>query len=586
MPPTSDFLPPQRECRAFQRMRRRMFTARILQMFARSRFRVTLILVLTSLLGGGMFWMFKDGFAFLQTALVHSDTFAATVGGIFTMFFLAIMPLLVFSAGVILYSSLFRTREIAFLLTTPARTGRVFLHEFHEAIVLSSWGFLLLGCPILLAYGVVTEAPWYFYVMLPGFFVSFVYIPVALGAISCLLVVRYFPNHLKIVLSVFGLLLAAVVAWTAWGVIVGPQHDLLTPGWLQEVLTRLRFLDQRLLPSWWLSNGLLDAANADGEGWAESLLFLSLLISNALFFRLAAVWVAEAIYRKAYDVLYNQTPRRRRPKAGHFDQILSSLLKPFPTTIRLMAIKDVRLFRRDPQQWSQILIFVAFLLLYFINIRPFTFGVTSNEWVYMISFLNLAVVGLLLSTFTTRFIFPLISLEGRRFWILGQLGTPRETILWGKFWFATVGALIPCATLVFLSDAMLRVPWLIVVCHQMTCLMLCTSLAGIAVGFGAWLPSLHEESPSRIAASFGGTLTLVTSTLLILVVVLLTALPTHFLLASEYNPAVQEMATQSHLHGWLLTWWLAGMGGCIVLGLIATLVPLKLGLRRFRKLEF
>ena len=30
----------------------------------------------------------------------------------------------------------------------------------------------------------------------------------------------------------------------------------------------------------------------------------------------------------------------------------------------------------------------------------------------MIGFLNLAVVGLILSTFTTRFIFPMVSLEG------------------------------------------------------------------------------------------------------------------------------------------------------------------------------
>ncbi len=59
----------------------------------------------------------------------------------------------------------------------------------------------------------------------------------------------------------------------------------------------------------------------------------------------------------------------------------------------------------------------------------------------MISFLNLAVVGLLLSTFTTRFVFPMISLEGRRFWILGLLPVRRETIIWGKYLFATLGSL-------------------------------------------------------------------------------------------------------------------------------------------------
>jgi len=75
----------------------------------------------------------------------------------------------------------------------------------------------------------------------------------------------------------------------------------------------------------------------------------------------------------------------------------------------------------------------------------------------MIGFLNLAVVGLILSTFTTRFIFPMISLEGRRLWILGLLPIRRDAILWSKFIFAAVGSLIPCMTLVLLSDLMLQI---------------------------------------------------------------------------------------------------------------------------------
>ena len=76
--------------------------------------------------------------------------------------------------------------------------------------------------------------------------------------------------------------------------------------------------------------------------------------------------------------------------------------------------------------------------LYFINIRRFTYHVNYSA---MIGFLNLAVVGLILSTFTTRFIFPMISLEGRRFWILGLLPLDRDTILWSKFLFAAAGSL-------------------------------------------------------------------------------------------------------------------------------------------------
>ena len=49
----------------------------------------------------------------------------------------------------------------------------------------------------------------------------------------------------------------------------------------------------------------------------------------------------------------------------------------------------------------------------------------------------------------------------------------RESILWSKFLFATGGSIIPCATLVFLSDSMLNVSTLVMASHQMTCLLLC-----------------------------------------------------------------------------------------------------------------
>ena len=99
-------------------------------------------------------------------------------------------------------------------------------------------------------------------------------------------------------------------------------------------------------------------------------------------------------------------------------------------------LKDFRLFRRDPVQWTQVLIFVGLLFLYFVNIRRLRYDQYYVVWVNMVSHLNIAVVGLLLSTFTTRFIYPMVSLEGRRFWMLGLVGVRRETILWSKFAFA------------------------------------------------------------------------------------------------------------------------------------------------------
>jgi ABC-2 type transport system permease protein len=241
-----------------------------------------------------------------------------------------------------------------------------------------------------------------------------------------------------------------------------------------------------------------------------------------------------------------------------------------------LLVKDLRVVRRDPVQWSQFLIFFGLLALYFINIRRFSYDVNYTGWVNMISFLNLAVVGLILSTFTTRFIFPMISLEGRRFWILGLMPVRRDAILWGKFFFAATASAIPCGLLILLSDLMLRISTLILVVHQITCAILCLGLSGIAVGLGALMPDLREESPSKIAAGFGGTLNLVLSATYIVAVVLLTALPSHFYLGAQ----------QAGIERWWLKLWLTGgSAAALLIGVTATLLPMRAGLKAFRALE-
>ena len=60
---------------------------------------------------------------------------------------------------------------------------QVFAYKFQGAVAFSSWGFLLLGSPILIAYGlrIGDGAPWYFYAVLPLFFLGFVLLPGSIG---------------------------------------------------------------------------------------------------------------------------------------------------------------------------------------------------------------------------------------------------------------------------------------------------------------------------------------------------------------------------------------------------------------------
>lgn len=571
-------LRPNAEASVFWGLRRRLTANQIRQAFRQSRLRVTLAVVLSAMLWFGLFVMFADGFHFLSTTIQHPETHDQTVGVVFRVFFASLTLMLLFSSAVILYGSMYRASEAQYLLTLPARGERIFHHKFQEAMFFASWGFLLLGSPMLIAYGAVAHAPWYYYLLLPVFMGAFVYIPGSFGAIACVLVMHRLTNRRQYVVAgtVLGVLAAAL--WIAWTVINSPQNDLLTPNWFQEMVSRLQFSEHKLLPSWWLSVGLLQASRGQ---WRDSILFLSLTVSNALFWHLIASAVASRYYRAGYSLLHAERSGRRRVGWGWIDQLVGKLTWFLSREMRLLIVKDVRLFRRDPLQWSQFLIFFALLAMYFLNTRKLTYDETKVTWVNMISFLNLAVVGLILSTFTTRFIFPMVSLEGRRFWILGLMPVGRGTVLWSKFWFAACGSMIPCTVLVLLSDVMLNVQPYVIGIHFLVCAVLCTGLSGIAVGLGARMPNMREESPSKIAAGFGGTLNLVISAAYIVAVVLLVAVPCHYYLeVTQHTTGVWvERAAR-------VKWWLtSGIAGSITLGVLATAIPLRMGLRAFRDLE-
>ena len=575
------------ESRILLRLRVLLAQATIRSMVTTARLRLSLVILLSALFWGSLYGLFYEAFLFLDS--LHAEVISL----LFNAFFSSLMVMLVFSTGILLYSGLYTTPEARLLLTLPARSDTIFAHKFQEAFWFSSWGFILLGSPMLVAYGVVRHAPWTYYALLLPFMVAFVAIPATIGGILCMLLVACLPRLRLHSLSVAAGLVVLGIAWLGWSAMAGARADTMSAAWFEQTFARLAITEQKLFPSWWLSSGLLesassttstapDAAEGNALALAEALRFLALLVAHALLLQLLAGRLAQRVHRLGYSQLSSEVPTRRQRRMSWFDEVLSRSGTQAGRPLRLLMVKDLRIFRRDISQWSQFLIFFGLLGLYFWNVRSFNY---QHSYAAMIGFLNLAVVGLILSTFTTRFVFPMISLEGRRFWILGLLPVHRDPIVWSKFLFSFLGGLVPCCLLVALSDVMLGLtPWLLGI-HEVCCVALCMGLSGIAVGLGARMPDLRENSPSKIASGFGGTLSLVLSSLFIMAVVLVTAVPTHLFLAREgiawSSPARSGLWASVGTERGVL----AGLAVAVVLGLIATLVPLWLGLRSFRRLE-
>jgi ABC-2 type transport system permease protein len=173
----------------------------------------------------------------------------------------------------------------------------------------------------------------------------------------------------------------------------------------------------------------------------------------------------------------------------------------------------------------------------------------------------------------------MLSLEGRKFWILGLLPFERSRLLWGKFAFSATWSLLISEFLVVFSDSMLGMPVQLIGVHVITVAVLALGLSGLSVGLGAWMPNFRESDPSKIAVGFGGTLNLVTCLFFLLLVVVVMAGPWHLqmLLVEKVYEDVLSLSR---------AWLIASIPIGILLGAVAVVFPLRLGARALRQMEF
>jgi ABC-2 type transport system permease protein len=503
------------------------------------------------------------------------------VEAIFDVLFLFLTFGLVASSGVILYGSLFSSEETAFLLTTPASADQVFAYKFQGALAFSSWGFLLLGSPVLIAYGFATSVPAYYYGFILLFFLGFVLVPGSLGALGCLLLVNFAPRRRKQVLVAGSVLAIAGLAY--WLLSLRPPNldNALNRDFVERLLEQFAFAQGPISPNHWMTRGLQSAARGQ---LGRTFYFLLLVWSNGLFLYLLTAWTARKLYRQAYNRVATGGTLRRRYGGHWLDQFLDKVLAFLGPQTRVLIIKDFRTFRRDPTQWAQVLIFTAIMILYFSNMRQFFQGDFGRTYQNLISQTNLAATALLMCAYTGRFIYPMLSLEGRKFWVLGLLPLKRDHLLLGKFAFSATWALLIAEFLVVFSDVMLGMPAWVVGMHSLTVVVLALGLSGLSVGLGAWMPNFRESDPSKIAVGFGGTLNLVAGLLYLLFIFLLMSLPVHLHYAVV---GLRREERAGYNFGEITSWWL-GIGAFVglVLGALAVILPLRLGARSLRSLEF
>ncbi len=527
--------------------------------------RAFIVLLLLVLIWAGLYWVLREVLRqvgrFELIALVAKQQ-------IFIHFFLVLAVMLAFSNAILAFGSLFGRGEPGHLLSLPAPARHVVCVKWLEGLLLSSWSFLLLGVPLMLAVAWNSDVNWYFYPLFVAHFLGFVVLPSTLGLLVAWAVAMWAPRRpLTVALWGGGLLLGAAGLWL-WSVL---HNAAISDQWLRNFYRQLSLVQQPLLPSTWSAKGIFAAIERRTD---ISLFYLAAVVANGAFL----TWLTVNMLGWTWSTAYSRAQEGRmhgRVGEGWFTSTLCCVLFPYlPARMKTMMLKDLRSFTRDPTQWTQMVIMMGLLVIYALNLRRLPTDLGSPGMRALVAFLNLTTVGLILATFTGRFIFPLLSLETQQLWLLGLLPTRRWNVLLVKFAFSLTVTGLSALIVMGLAIRALELPSEWARLQLAVCLAICVGLSGLSVGLGARFPVRGQRNPARIAAGFGGTLNLIASMLFVAIEVVGVAYA-GLIRFGEHWRELEE----THVSAWL-------MPGLILLGVAVAVLSLWVGARHFERLEY
>jgi ABC-2 type transport system permease protein len=506
-----------------------------------------------ALFWGLTFWAFWRVLVYFRGIESFGDLLAAKL---LSMIFLTFFALLVFSNLVTALSTYFLSDDLTLLLTTPAALLDIYRAKFLETLLSSSWMVLMFGTPVFLVYGLVFHAGAAYYLILFAALPPFLMIPAAVGVAVIMTLTNVFPARrardiLVLLAILFGIGLYFLVRFMQPERLVNPE----TFSGVLTYMVALKTPGHPLLPSHWITQASLQSLH---HLPGSPLFFLGMLWSTAAAFLVLGGWWAQAAYREGWS-RSQEGKRARVSRSAIAEGFIHALTFLFPSRFRAVIIKDIKLFIRDSTQWSQLLLLGALVVVYLYNFSALPLEEVPMAWYLkdLLAFLNLGLTGFVVAAVAVRFVFPMVSLEGKAFWILRSSPLPLRDFIWGKFWASLVPLVVLAELLVVASNLLLRVSPFMMGLSVGTIFLATFGITGLGVGMGALYPRFHVENVAQVSAGFGGMLYMIVAIGFIGGVVILEALPVFLVFRSRF-------------YGLPLNPWAVGaIGGCLFL-----LVPL------------
>jgi ABC-2 type transport system permease protein len=412
-----------------------------------------------------------------------------------------LLALVFLVATVILFSSamtaaigaFFTDLDLELYHAAPRAKGRIVAARWGKTLAESATVVYLFLIPMFVAYARQYPVPRRFFPVVLANLALLLAIPVTLGALAIVALVRWFPVrrvHQIVATLAIVVLTLAVVAFR----VSRPERFFaeVSTADVAQVLKQIELPSMERYPGTALAELM---ANGNASAFPPRI-WVTFAAAALVFF---------AVAQRTYFVAFVRARESMAPVAlgaGAVTRAIDRLLAPLDAPTRALAAKEVRTLSRDVAQWSQLFLMAALLFLYLYNIRMLPLG--GDVRAGLIAYANLGMAGFVIAAICLRFAYPSVSSEGRAFWLVQSAPMSYRRFLVVK----VVVYALPLTLLAFVLTAFAnvllhadRIVWAFTLAGAS---MLAVTLVSLGVGLGALAPDFNAENPLQVGLSIGG----------------------------------------------------------------------------------
>ena len=411
---------------------------------------------------------------------------------------------------VVSYSTFFKSKEVAFLLTQPVSFVQIFIVKFFDNFFYSSSTLLLMVSATLTGYTSYFNLPWLFVPFsIIVLILPFMFIAGTLGAIIILVIMRFAASFgiKKVLFTIAALYAFAIILFYIFSSPV--QIVTRVFEYFPNINNYFGFLESpviKLLPNHWVADSLfwISSGKYLAAGWS-----VFLLIVFAILFYLLALFLAKKWFYKSWLIFLNLSNelsvKRKKFRLSAFSFEKKSSFKP---KREALVKREILMFIREPSQWSHFLVMTFLITVFVLSISNIdvlllnAFNVYLKTLIYLIIYMFNV---FLIASMSLRFIFPLVSLEGETIWKIRSAPLNYKKLMLTRLTIYFLVILIIGQILNFVSNYQFSI--LLAAISQLNTAFVTITLVSFNFGMGAAYANYKEKNPIRVASSQGASFT-------------------------------------------------------------------------------